>query len=292
MARKLAVVDVGSNTVRLVVARARDSRLEPTHSEKVRLGLGREVEEEGALSEEAIAETATAVCELVATARGKGAEHVEILVTAPGRQAENGDQLAAAIEAAARLRVRVLSGDDEARLAFTGAVGAAPAGARVVAVVDLGGASTEIAIGMPDTGPSWLRSVDLGVVRLFHGLLDADEPDLEAARAVVAEAFADVVPPLPQAALAVGGSARALRRVAGPRLGPGELAAATRLAATNTPGQLADEFGVGKRRAPLLLAAALILGEVQQRLLVPLEVVDGGLREGALLAALEDAAAA
>jgi exopolyphosphatase/pppGpp-phosphohydrolase len=50
-------------------------------------------------------------------------------------------------------------------------------------------------------------------------------------------------------------------------------------------------FGVGKRRAPLLLAAALILTEVQRRLFVPLEVVPGGLREGALLATLDAAAA-
>jgi exopolyphosphatase/guanosine-5'-triphosphate,3'-diphosphate pyrophosphatase len=292
MSRKAAVIDVGSNTIRLVVARGRAAGVECTHTKKVRLGLGRELEERGGLSPLTIAKAAGVVDRLAERARSKGADSLEIVVTAPGRQAENGEELAAALEHAVRHPVRVLSGDEEARLAFAGAVRAAPADASVVAVVDLGGASTEIAIGRPETGPSWLRSVDLGVVRLTTGLLDDPRArDLDAARAAVAEAFAGLAPPLPGAALAVGGSARALRRVAGPCLGSAELGAAEELLAACPPRELVRRFGVGKRRAPLLLAAALILTEVQRRLFVPLEVVPGGLREGALLATLDAAAA-
>src|SRR5262245_43131668 len=273
MARTVAVVDVGSNTVRLVVARRDASRLAPTHTERVRLGLGRELEQHGRLSEAKVAATAKAVGKLCAQARKCGAHSLDVVVTAPGRQAENGDELAAAIERATGHHVRILSADEEARLAFAGAIASAEPTAGLVAVVDLGGASTEIAVGDPELGPSWLRSVDLGALRLTEAFLDPEERDVEGARAAVAEAFAGLVPPVPHAGLIVGGSARALRRVAGPRLGRDELAEACELLARTGPDKVSRRHGVGKRRAPLLLAAALILAEVQRRLFVPLEVV-------------------
>src|SRR5205814_6561269 len=98
--------------------------------------------------------------------------------------------------------------------------------------------------------------------------------------------------PLPGAALAVGGSARALGRVVGRRLTKGELAAAASILPVCAPESLARRFGVGKQRAPLLLATALILSEVQQRLVVPLVVAGGGVREGALLLGRSEAEAA
>src|SRR2546421_711445 len=80
-------------------------------------------------------------------------------------------ELVAAIERAAGRRVRILTPDEEARLAFTGAVALSRPAARLVAVVDLGGASTEIAVGRPDHGPDWARSIDLGAARLTSRLL-------------------------------------------------------------------------------------------------------------------------
>jgi exopolyphosphatase/pppGpp-phosphohydrolase len=121
---------------------------------------------------------------------------------------------------------------------------------------------------------------------------DPDRYEVEAARFVVAEAFAGIAPPLPGAALAVGGSARALRRIFGPRLGHGELVAASSLLPMCSPDAIAEQFGVGKRRAPLLLAASLILAEVQRRLVVPLVVTGGGVRERALVLAQHESAAA
>src|SRR5204862_8143114 len=107
-----------------------------------------------------------AVRELCSDARDEHAEAVEMFVTAPGRQAENGTELVEAIEDVVELPVRQLSAEDEARLAFAGAVALAKPTAAVVAVVDLGGASTEIAVGRPEAEPVWLRSVDLGALRL------------------------------------------------------------------------------------------------------------------------------
>jgi exopolyphosphatase/guanosine-5'-triphosphate,3'-diphosphate pyrophosphatase len=289
-----AVVDVGSNTVRLLVARATEAGPATAHTERIRLDLGHEIEKRGRISDVKLARAARAVRALCTQARTAGARSVEVVVTAPGRQAENGHQLVAALVHAGQAPVRVLSPQEEARLAFAGAVGRAPRPPRVVAVVDLGGASTEIAIGRPETGPAWLRSVDLGALRLTSRFLDASRPerrDAEAARPAAREAFAGITPPLPSGALVVGGSARALRKVVGPHLGPHELAEAERILEAHSPNQIKRRYGVGKHRARQLLAAALILSEVQRRLFVPLEVTDGGLREGVVLAAIERAAA-
>jgi len=290
MSRTAAVIDVGSNTVRLVTARCSGAHLDELHTERVRLGLGHELEAAGRLDEESIAEAAEAVRAYCEEARRQGAHSLDVLVTAPGRQAENGDELVVALTRAARHPVRVLTADEEAELSFAGAVALAEPEASVVAVVDLGGASTEIAVGRPETGPAWKRSVDLGALRLTTRLQELDG-DVDAARAAVAEAFAGVTPPVPGAALIVGGSARALGRVAGDRLGPEELAEAVAVLEGLSPEEIGERFDVGKHRAPLVLAAALIVAEVQQRLLVPLEVCEGGLREGALLVALDEAAA-
>jgi exopolyphosphatase/guanosine-5'-triphosphate,3'-diphosphate pyrophosphatase len=291
---QVAVIDVGSNTVRLLVAQSTDGRLAPVQTGRVRLDLGHEIEDFGRISDANLEAAAWAVRTLAAKAQAAGAGSPEVVVTAPGRQAQNADQLVAALEQAARSKVRVLSPDEEAALAFAGAVCSADPSARVVAVVDLGGASTEIAIGRPETGPAWARSVDLGALRLTSRLLAAacpDHRDVDDARRAVREAFARITPPLPTCGLAVGGSARALRRVLGAHLGPEELAEAARILAGHKPKEIKRRYGIGKRRARQLLAAALILGEVQRRLFVPLEVTNGGLREGVLLAVAERAAA-
>jgi exopolyphosphatase/guanosine-5'-triphosphate,3'-diphosphate pyrophosphatase len=295
MAQTAAVVDVGSNTVRLLVARVGANGLERTYTERVRIGLAHELEATGRISDDRISTTAQTVSRLVDEAHARRAEAIDVFVTAPGRQAENAVELVTAIERAAGRRVRILSADEEARLAFAGALALSTPRTGLVAVVDLGGASTEIAVGRPDRGPDWARSIDLGAGRLTSRLLEHAPPrrtELDAAHAEVAAAFAGVAPPLPFAALAVGGSARALGRVFGETLERGEFSAAVSILARTHPDEIARRCGVGNSRAPLLLAASLILAEVQRRLLVPLQVSEGGVREGALLAVAREAAAA
>jgi exopolyphosphatase/guanosine-5'-triphosphate,3'-diphosphate pyrophosphatase len=281
------VIDVGSNTVRLLVARLDDTGPVRICSERVRLGLGAELEKLGRVSDRKLAEATDAVRSLSALAAAHCPDAPVILVTAPGRQAENARELIAALERGARGPVRVLSATEEATLSFHGAVAGARQSAWPVAVVDLGGASTEIAVGRPADGPGWIRSVDLGALRLTTRLLPSEQPAqsrLEAAHAAAAAVFESIEPPRAFEALAVGGCARALRKIVGATLGPEELAEARELLATTTHAELVRRHGVHLSRAPLLLAAVLILTEVQQRLGVPLQVADGGLREGALLA--------
>ncbi len=150
---------------------------------------------------------------------------------------------------------------------------------RTIAVCDVGGASTEIAVGSPSSAPDRVDSVDLGSVRLTTRV-----ESLAEARREVAAAFAHVAPRQVEAALAVGGSARAARRLVGAWLGEDELAAALRLVEEESPREISRRFGVDRARARILPAGIVLLAEVQRKLGVPLHVCDGGIREGAVLA--------
>ena len=182
-----------------------------------RPALGEEVERTGGVSETSIAAASSAVRKMCATARSAGVESLDVFLTAPGRQSANAGELVAAVQRAAGQPVRVLSTEEEGRLAYGGAVATAEVELPgVIAVCDVGGASTEIAVGSPHGAPDWLRSVDQ--MRAHR-----EDEDLGDARREAAKAFADVVPPAVEAALVVGG-ARAARRLVGPWLGEAELA--------------------------------------------------------------------
>ena len=272
---RIGVLDVGSNTTRLLVADVRGELLVPVESAKARLALGEEIERHGRISATTIRAVAKAVKKFRALAARHGVENVDVFLTAPGRQAANADELVAALRGA-----RVLSTDEEGRLAYRGAVATAdvelPA---TIAVCDVGGASTEIAVGAPGSDPHWVESVDIGSVRLT-----ARTSSLAAGRSEAAAALAELQPPPAQLALAVGGTARAARRLVGAWLGPAELAEAVHLVETLPPRELSRRFGVDRGRAQTLSGGIAILLEVQRLIGVPLHVCDGGIREGAVLA--------
>ena len=284
---RIGVVDVGSNTIRLLVARLEGDEVLPVTKARVRLSLGEEIERTGEVSETSILAAERAVAKLCGLARRQAVESLDVFLTAPGRQSRNAEQLVASLARAARHPVRVLSTDEEGRLAYGGAVATADVPLPgTIAVCDVGGASTEIAVGSPRTAPTWVCSVDLGSVRLT-----ARVDGLEKARCEAAQAFAAVAPPPVEAALAVGGSARATRRLVGSWLGEAELAEALRLVETRPARAISRSFGVDRARARILPAGVALLAEVQSRLGVPLHVCDGGIREGAVLATVAALAA-
>ena len=284
---RIGVVDVGSNTIRLLLAQMDGRELVPIEKERVRLSLGAEIERNGVVSDVSIAAAAKAVGKLCSVARRGGAETLDVFLTAPGRQSANADELLDAIARAAKHSVRILSTEEEGRLAYAGAVATADVALpRQIAVCDVGGASTEIAVGDPESDPRWIESIDLGSVRLTERVQGPD-----AARAEASQAFALVSPPAVQAALAVGGSARAARRLVGPWLGEAELAEAMRIVASKPEQLISRRYGVHRTRAKILPAGLVLLSEVQQRLGVPLHVCDGGIREGAVLATVAELAA-
>jgi exopolyphosphatase / guanosine-5'-triphosphate,3'-diphosphate pyrophosphatase len=284
---RVGVVDIGSNTIRLLVAETEHGSIQPVDTGRVRLPLGEEIERTGGVSETSIAAAAKAVRKLCTTARRGGAGTLDVFLTAPGRQSANASTLVDALQRAAEHPVRVLSTEEEGRLAYAGAVATADVDLHGrIAVCDVGGASTEIAVGKPGRDPDWVASVDLGSVRLT-----TRAEDLEHARDEVRRAFAHVHPPRVDVALTVGGSARAARRLVGPWLGDAELREALRLVETSEPRELTRRFDIHRTRAPIVPAGVTILSHVHELLGVPLHVCSGGIREGAILAEAAAAAA-
>jgi exopolyphosphatase/guanosine-5'-triphosphate,3'-diphosphate pyrophosphatase len=291
---KVAVVDVGANTIRLLVAAEAGGELRRVRERKARVGLGAEVEEAGRISAPKIVEASAAVAEFAQEARRLGCGRIQVIVASPGRQAANAGKLVRALAGAAQAPVRVLSPDEEALLAYTGALSQARPSAESVAVCDVGGGSTQVVVGT-SSGPFWLRSVDIGSLRLTARTVGPEQlgkRELERAQAEVRRLFDGFSPPLPQSALAVGGSARALRKLCGPNLGREEFEEALRLLRKRSPDEIAKEFRIDRGRVATLAAGAVILAEVQLRLVVPLVVTGGGLREGLALELLAEAPAA
>jgi exopolyphosphatase/guanosine-5'-triphosphate,3'-diphosphate pyrophosphatase len=294
---RVGIVDVGGNTARLLVAEHEVEGVERIAQERFVLGLGAEIEARGAISRRKLAETRSVVEKLVRSARRVGSVEVDVLVTSPGRQTGNREALAHALAGVAPGRVRFVSAAEEARLAFLGAVSATDV-AGPVAVCDVGGGSTELAIGVA-AEPYWLRSVDLGSLRVTERHLGAPVAKraggVRDAADAIAAALAGLRPavvPAGLTALATGGTARALRKVVGERLGADELASALDIALRMRPRKLALRFGIPEWRAPLLPGGALLLAEVQRLLAVPLLVSASGFRDGAALELVAEQAAA
>ncbi|MFT3684179.1 MAG: Ppx/GppA phosphatase family protein [Phycisphaerales bacterium] len=161
-----AVIDIGSNSVRLAVgARTRtgDVRLVAESRDSTRLAQGLDVS--GRLDPHAMEASVDAVVRMVAQARAHGAERVEIVATCAVREAENGQRFVAMINAETDLEVRVISGEEEGRLAFLGAAKQFDLRKGWSAVLDIGGGSTELAIARKGDVQA-VVSMPVGAVRL------------------------------------------------------------------------------------------------------------------------------
>jgi exopolyphosphatase / guanosine-5'-triphosphate,3'-diphosphate pyrophosphatase len=291
---RAGVVDVGSNTIRLLVAESARRGLASIVSERTHVGLATDVERDGEISGEKLRRVHEVAAHYAALAGDYGVDRLEVVVTAPGRQSANAHELRERLFDATGVPVRQLSAEDEGRLAYAGAVGACRSVPETVAVVDVGGGSTQVMVGTAD-GPAWLRTLELGSLRLTERLVHSDPPspgELDAMAAEVEAAFGSLTPPLPISALATGGTARTLRRVYGRRLGEKSLTEALKLFAGRPAAELAAELGVPPERARVSPAGTIVLREAHRRLGVKLEVAKGGVREGALRAILAELATA
>jgi exopolyphosphatase/guanosine-5'-triphosphate,3'-diphosphate pyrophosphatase len=293
---RVAVVDVGANTLRLLVAVPAGPAVLAVHQERAQLGLGEEVERYGYISAVKCAQAIDVARAQTRRARRLGCERIEILVTSPGRQSANSDEFADALVRGTGVPVRILSSEEEGALAWEGAVAALDDPPESVAVCDVGGGSAQIAVGTLVAGPVWVRSVDLGSLRLTARLLvdEGDPPSADAvaqARAAAAEAFSGVVPPVAQLALAAGGTARALRRVVDVLDGDGLAAAVEELSALKRA-KISKRYGISPQRAATLLAGTILFAEVQKRVGLPLTLARGGVREGSAIALFRESAAA
>ncbi len=284
-----ACIDIGSNTTRLLVADCGAGRLVEVRQERAFTRIGRAMSGDGTIDRAKIAEVALVVARQRWLAHELGVRDVQVVATASVRRAANRDAVVAAVADSCGLRARVLSEREEARLAFVGAAGTLaswPEGE--LAVIDVGGGSTELAVGRPPDRVRWSRSLPIGSGVLTDRVLVGDPPtpgQLDAARERVVASLAGSRPPPPDAAVAVGGSATSLRRLTGERLDPEALAAALDRLTGAPAAVVAAETGLDPERVRLLPAGLLILAVVGQRLGVTPAVGFGGIREGLLLEA-------
>jgi len=288
---RCACVDIGSNTTRLLVAERSGDGLREVVS--VRRFARLKPAPDGDIPAEAIARIADLVTAHVAMARKLGATNVRAVATAAIRQASNGGELCQAVQRAAGVTVEVLSGQEEAALAFEGALATfdqPPEG--VIGVIDVGGGSSELVTGTAGDGVGWFASLAVGSGVLTDRHVRSDPPSLEelaAIRADIETTLNGVAPPAARLVLAVGGSATSLAGAAGGELAPETIARVLSVLIAEPRAEAARRLGLHGERTKLLPAGLLVLEAAWEAFgRMPLHVVRGGLREGVVLRALAE----
>lgn len=187
MTAPVAAIDCGTNSIRLLIARPRpDGGLDDLerHMEIVRLGYG--VDRTGRFDPVAIDRTLDAARRYAELIRHHGVERLRFVATSATRDAANRDDFIGPVREILGVSPEVVSGDEEARLSFTGAVetlGVLPDGPRLV--VDIGGGSTELVLG--ESVPEAAISLDIGSVRMTERHLQGDPPGEEQIRAAITD---------------------------------------------------------------------------------------------------------
>ncbi len=217
--KRVAVIDVGTNSTRLLVADISDNRVDKVerHSRVTRLGRG--VDLSGQLSSEAIEATCEAIEDYVALCREAGAETVDAIATSAVRDASNGSAFVAELRERFALSARVLDGEEEARLTYLGATAEQPP-AEPTLVIDIGGGSTELIVGA-GREIAFHTSLQAGVVRHTERHISGDPPtvnELEAlatdVRGLIETAISTVDPGVEaKAGIAVAGTPTSLASV-------------------------------------------------------------------------------
>jgi exopolyphosphatase/guanosine-5'-triphosphate,3'-diphosphate pyrophosphatase len=186
-----AVIDVGTNSVKLLVAEVEGDHIWPIleKSEQTRLGQG--FYDTHQLQPDAIAHTARAVASFVEEARALQASHLCLFATSAARDALNQDELADAVERRARLPLTIITGEQEAEWAFHGVRTDPNLAKALLLILDVGGGSTQMVVGEKGHH-SFRQSFPMGSVRLLEKLRPADPPtlrDLAGCRAWLADYF-------------------------------------------------------------------------------------------------------
>jgi exopolyphosphatase / guanosine-5'-triphosphate,3'-diphosphate pyrophosphatase len=282
-----ACIDIGSNTTRMLVAEVDDGRLRELVTQRAFTRVGKGLKRGKAIPQDRIEDLVEDVERQLQSARAAGAEEVSIVATAALRDAANGAEVSADVESRVGVPVRILSGEDEARLSFLGAtktLGAPVTGE--VCVIDVGGGSTEVVIGSVREGVSWSESFRIGSGFLADSYLRSDPPsasELEAVRRHVSGFFDGLELPQPDRAVAVGGTASSLRRLAGAEVAHDTLERSIMIVASASRDEVAERFELDPERIRVLPGGILIFEALSDKLGMPLTVGKGGLREGVVL---------
>jgi exopolyphosphatase/guanosine-5'-triphosphate,3'-diphosphate pyrophosphatase len=202
-ALRRAVIDVGTNSVKLLVADVAGPAVNAVVEQSEQTRLGRGFYRTHHLSSSAIAHTAQAVAAFRVAAGKLGATAVRVIATSAARDAKNAAELLAAVEKASGLRVEIITGDQEAEWAFLGINTDPRLAGRPVLVVEIGGGSTQIVVGA-GARLAFRRSFPLGTVRLQEQHAPSDPPtaaERHACFAGIDRFLADTVAPVLQPAL-------------------------------------------------------------------------------------------
>ncbi|MEZ0578596.1 exopolyphosphatase [Nocardioides sp. MH1] len=217
----VAAIDCGTNTIKLLIGDLPDVAVR--ESRMVRLGQG--VDATGRLAPEALERAFAAIDEYAGLVAEHGADRIRFCATSATRDAANAADFTAGVRARLGIDPEVLSGEEEARLAFDGAVRGTGPGpgpeAEPVLVLDVGGGSTELILGDRETGPQAAFSMDIGSVRLHERCLGGDPatPGQVAACVAAIDAALDDCPVDPASAASVIGVAGTVTTVAAGVLG-------------------------------------------------------------------------
>ena len=300
---RLGVLDVGSNTVHFLVIDAHQGgRPLPVFSHKAELHLGDHLVEGNRLSASVTRQLRAFVDEALQIAEDKGVEEMLAFATSAVRDAANGDEVLSRVKDATGVAIRVLPGEEEARLTFLAARRWFGWSSGRLLMLDIGGGSLEIAAGI-DEEPDVAISLPLGAARLTRDWLSGNPPAPEQVRqlrrhvrAEIARQAADVARPgQPDRAVATSKTFRQLARISGAAPsadGPYVRRSVTHADVTDLAKRLAampsDQRatlpGVSLVRAPQLAAGALVADAAMDLLgLAELEICPWALREGVLL---------
>ena len=300
---RLAVLDVGSNTVHLLVVDAHPgARPWPATSHKVVLGLAEHLDGAGAVGWRGAEALVGFVREAAEIAEDQGAQELLPFATSAIREAPNGEQVLARVREEAGVDLQVLSGEDEARLTFLAARRWTGWSAGRLLLLDIGGGSLELAVGT-DEDPDVAVSLPLGAGRLTRGYLPGDPPDDADVRALRKHVRAEVAKAVralvrvgaPDRVVGTSKTFRSLARLAGAApsaegpyvrrtLRRPELATWVPKLAGLRASERAGLPGVSAARARQVLAGAVVADAAMDLLGVPeLEICPWALREGIIL---------
>ncbi|MET7678888.1 Ppx/GppA phosphatase family protein [Streptomyces sp. NPDC005423] len=304
---RLGVLDVGSNTVHLLVVDAHPgARPLPAHSHKAELRLAQLLDADGAIGPEGVDKLVAVVHEALQAAEDKGVEDLVPFATSAVREATNADDVLARVRAETGVELKVLTGAEEARLTFLAVRRWFGWSAGKLLVLDIGGGSLEIAYGI-DEEPDTTVSLPLGAGRLTAGWLPGDPPGTDAIRALRRHVRAQIARTVgefsrfgaPDHVVATSKTFKQLARLAGAARSTDGLyvqrelkresleAWVPRLAGMTTA-QRAELPGVSEGRSGQLLAGAIVAeGAMDLFGVETAEICPWALREGVILRRLD-----
>jgi exopolyphosphatase / guanosine-5'-triphosphate,3'-diphosphate pyrophosphatase len=285
----VAVIDIGTNTTRLLVAEVEDGEVVELERRSTITSLGQGVDASGRLAQDAMDRVAQAIAVYREVIDRLGAERVVALATSAMRDSENGPEFRDFLQQHFGIDARTISGDEEARLTFLGATSSRNDDDETV-VIDIGGGSTEYVSGRPGEDPGFHVSMQVGSVRHTERFLKSDPPTAEELE-LLAQDVRQIVPGVEvEHAIAVAGTATSLgaidgaEEVHGYRLTLASCERITAMLAGKTVDERRNVPGLHPDRAPTIVAGAVILTESIRSLdLSEVEVSERDILHGAAL---------